>query len=140
MTAIIAARQPRGIRNNNPGNIRRNAIHWEGMKAKQTDDSYIQFTDPRYGFRAMVRILRNYQRRGLDTLRKIITTWAPPHENNTQAYVTAVADHLHIRPDELLDLDRHLLALLKAIHRHENGILWADYYSDELIQEGIAWA
>lgn len=62
---------PRGIRNNNPGNIRW-GDDWKGLvpKDQRTDKSFCQFTTPEYGIRAMIIILRNYQRKyGLDTVK-----------------------------------------------------------------------
>lgn len=49
---------PRGIRNKNPGNIKRNNTQWQGMQLIQNDPEFVQFKHPKYGFRAMARILR----------------------------------------------------------------------------------
>jgi len=131
---------PRGIRNNNPGNIERTGDQWQGMAAEQTDSRYVVFTDPKYGFRAMTRILRNYERRGLTTITSIISTWAPDFENHTQAYITFVAKALNISPDSQVNLTTQLPALLKAISTFENGQAYANHYSDSVIQQGIALA
>ena len=70
----------RGIRNNNPGNIRHGSSKWQGMSATQTDSEYIQFDDPVYGIRAIVKLLRNYQsRHGLNTIEEIITRSRSAH-------------------------------------------------------------
>ncbi len=116
---------PRGIRNNNPGNIRW-GDEWQGLvsKAQRTDPSFCQFVKPEYGIRAMIIILRNYQRKhGLNTVSEIIKRWAPPNENNTQAYINSVAKATGTTPDQLINTsdNRFMMKLLPAIIRHENG-------------------
>ena len=139
-TQLTSATLPRGIRNNNPGNIRRNTIRWQRMRAEQTDNDFVQFVDPKYGFRAMTRILRNYQRRGLLTLREMINTYAPAHENDSDAYTRFVANRLQVNPDQELDLERHLFPLLKAIAVFENGLRFESHYRNSTINAGIALA
>lgn len=83
----------RGIRNNNPGNIRW-GDDWQGLvpQAQRTDKSFCQFIKPEYGIRAMIIILRNYQRKHrLSTISGIINRWAPTNENDTQSYINSVA-------------------------------------------------
>lgn len=118
--------EPRGIRNNNPGNIRW-GDDWRGLVpyAQRTDKSFCQFTAPEYGIRAMIIILRNYQRkRGLKTVADIINRWAPPVENNTLAYINSVAKSVGVKPDQAIDVmdSRVMIPLLEAIITHENGI------------------
>lgn len=115
----------RGIRNNNPGNIRW-GDEWQGLvpKAQRTDKSFCQFTTPEYGIRAMIIILRNYQRKhGLNTVTGIIKRWAPPNENDTQAYIDSVAKSTGVPPDKPVDTtdSRFMMNLLRAIIQHENG-------------------
>ncbi|HCM8924045.1 TPA: structural protein [Salmonella enterica subsp. enterica serovar Paratyphi B] len=116
---------PRGIRNNNPGNIRW-GDDWKGLvpKSQRTDKDFCQFTTPEYGIRAMIVILRNYQRKhGLNTISGIINRWAPTNENNTQAYINSVAKSTDAAPDQFVHTDdsRFMMKLLQAIIRHENG-------------------
>ncbi|ELF3953060.1 structural protein [Salmonella enterica] len=122
---------PRGIRNNNPGNIRW-GDDWQGLVAKprRTDKAFCQFTTPEYGIRAMIIILRNYQRRhGLNTVTGIINRWAPSSENNTQAYINSVAQATGVAPDKPVDTtdSRFMVKLLQAIIRHENGVQPYDF-------------
>ncbi len=131
---------PRGIRNNNPGNIRLTNDKWQGMSPTQTDGEFVQFVSPEYGFRAITRILRNYERRGINTINGIISRWAPSNENHTAAYVKFVADYLGIAPNTELSLSLSIFPLIKAITIYENGYDYASYYSDATIQEGIALA
>lgn len=116
----------RGIRNNNPGNIRW-GDDWKGLVpvAQRTDKSFCQFITPEYGIRAMIIILCNYKRKhGLDTIEKIIHRWAPTNENDTQAYVNSVSKQTGIPADRAIDTtdSRIMIPLLEAIIKHENGL------------------
>jgi len=130
----------RGVRNNNPGNIEKSRDRWKGLAANQPDSRFFTFTEAKWGIRAMARILQNYQAKyGLDTIQGIIDRWAPPVENNTSAYVSAVARDTGLGKDQKLDLRRHdhLFPLVKAIIAHENGYA---PYSDAQINEGLELA
>ena len=132
---------PRGIRDNNPGNIRWGS-DWKGLKkdGKQQDPSFCVFETPEHGIRALAKLLRNYQRLyGLNTPRKIISRYAPPTENETVSYIDSVSRQLNITPDTPVDLseDGVLLVFIKAIIRHENGI---QPYSNETLLKGIQMA
>ncbi len=140
MATFLKSQLPRGIRNNNPGNIKRNAIAWEGMRAVQSDAEFVQFESPEYGFRAMARILRTYESRGIVTVRDIISTYAPAEENSTANYINFVAGRLNVAPDAELDFDAQLLDLIKAMAIFENGTLYAGFYDDATIRGGIALA
>lgn len=84
---------PRGLRNFNPGNIRKNSIIYAGEIVPSQDDEFKQFVTMAYGYRAMFALLYTYQHRyGLDTIAKMIARYAPENENNTAAYIDAVAD------------------------------------------------
>ena len=85
----------RGIRNNNPLNIRRSADRWQGASEQQTDKSFVQFKTMAYGYRAAWKILQSYFDRFFMqgkpyTVRNIIERWAPPKENDTEAYIRHV--------------------------------------------------
>ena len=126
----------RGIRNNNPGNIRKGE-KWKGLSEHQTDSSFCIFVSPEYGIRALVKILLTYYKKyQLNTVKKIISRYAPPSENLTAAYIQSVANQLGVRSDEPLDVASPavLMVLLRAIIRHENG---EQPYSDEQLLEGI---
>ena len=139
--------QTRGERNNNPGNIDRNATKWKGMSPDQSGDSrFVVFTSPVYGIRALARNLLSYSRlypqdtpQDIDTVREIINRWAPPVENDTGAYVNAVAKNCGVKPDDAIDVadEAVMAALVTAIIRHENGRV---SYSAELIADGVAMA
>lgn len=124
---------PRGIRNHNPGNIKRTADRWRGMSSEQGDAVFVQFDSPVWGLRALARILRNYRDAGADTVREIINRWAPPVENITSAYVDAVAGALGVDPDEPVG-DAELPLLMQAIVHHENGL---QPYGPDLFAQAI---
>ncbi len=126
---------PRGIRNKNPGNIR-HGDNWLGMKVNQSDDDFVQFTDAKYGIRAMTRILDNYAKRGVVYLADIILTWAPPSENDTRAYIAHVEEQTGLYGNQKIYREDYP-KLIAAIIKHENGI---NPYSVATIEEGIALA
>lgn len=129
----------RGLRNNNPGNIRYNAdTEWLGMDIPPQDDGgFIRFASPEYGVRAMARILSNYMSGGFNTITNIISRWAPPGDNNnTAAYVASVSSQMGVDPYATLD-SAYIPELIGAIIRHENGI---NPYSEATIQAGVLLA
>lgn len=126
--------QPRGIRNNNPGNIRWDgSTQWRGMVAADPA-GFVIFDTPENGIRAMSRILDSYGRRGVITLESIISTWAPTAENNTGAYIDHLAGILGIMPGDTVQ-DR--AGLIAGIIKHENGV---QPYPLATIERGIALA
>lgn len=135
----VAYTLTRGVRNNNPGNIRKGTDQWRGLAPpdQQTDPAFWRFLAPEWGIRAMVRILMSYRAQGLQTVRSIISRWAPPSENDTGSYIEAVRKAVGVGADEPLDYAQQLPALLRAIIRHENGF---QPYSDATIAKGIALA
>lgn len=132
---------PRGIRNHNPGNIRITGDPWIGRDPDGADSSFVTFLAPVYGLRALAKILLGYQERhGLSTVAQIINRWAPPVENNTGAYVAAVASKLGVSPSTGVDLrasPAFLANLAAAIVQHENG---QQPYSNDLIARAVAMA
>ncbi|MDC9614415.1 structural protein [Xenorhabdus khoisanae] len=122
----------RGIRNHNPGNIR-HGDKWQGLREIQTDKSFCQFVAPEYGIRAILKILRNYERKyGLNTIRQIISRWAPPNENNTEAYIAYVCKVVGVPSSVVIDVENvnTMSKLVKAIIQMENG---QQPYSDAVI-------
>src|SRR5215469_16681622 len=128
---------PRGIRLNNPGNIRRDHTSWLGLADQQTDPDFWEFSTPEYGIRAIVKIMQSYRRERICTIASAINRWAPPVENNTQAYIDAVATSVGVDSGHIVDLNNVMQPLVKAIIQHENG---QNPYTDAVINEGIALA
>lgn len=131
---------PRGIRNNNPGNVMRGSQAWEG-EVQGNDPRYSSFTTPEAGIRAMAKTLINYQdKHGINTVEGVISRWAPASDNNnTAAYVATVAKEIGTKPDAVLDLHDTvtLNKLTRAIIRVENG---KQPYTDDQISLGLAAA
>jgi len=126
----------RGIRNKNPGNIRRTTDQWVGLSAEQTDSEYYQFENAVYGIRALGKLLVNYYiKYDLNTVAEIISRYAPSSENDTDSYIASVAGRLGVQPDTALNVPGVLPTLVRAIIKHENGL---QPYSDKTIDQGLA--
>ncbi|PHM67711.1 structural protein [Xenorhabdus kozodoii] len=126
----------RGIRNNNPGNIR-HGDKWQGLCRRQTDKSFCQFVAPEYGIRAMLKILRNYERKyGDNTIRQFISRWAPPNENDTESYIAYVSQSVGIDSRSVINVNHKptMTALVKAMIQMENG---KQPYSDEIFEKAF---
>lgn len=118
---------PRGMRNNNPGNIRINSSnHWLGKvrPTQNTDGAFEQFITYGHGVRAMIKLVRDtyITRDGLDSIELIITKWAPSNENDTTAYINMVSKKMGKNRNAALNTDYQTMkSLLQAIALHENG-------------------
>jgi hypothetical protein len=123
----------RGIRNNNPLNIRHSSDRWEGAREEQTDSAFVQFQTMAYGYRAAWKVLESYwkhfkRQRQPFTVEAIIHRWAPPSENHTDAYVrtvlklTSLGGNEHLpRPFRGIAIDK-LVRLLAAMTTMECGV------------------
>ena len=142
--------EPRGIRNNNPGNIDYDPkVKWQNLAEPPTDGRFCRFQTPPDGIRALCRVLITYQDKRLaadgskiDTAREIVERWAPPVENDTSSYVQAVRKSMGMTGEETegeIDVHRydHMKPLVKAIIRHENG---QQPYTDAQIDKGLLMA
>ncbi len=117
--------QSRGIRNCNPGNLRLSQDKWQGLRPVQTDRDFFQFTEMRWGYRALMRTLQNYRRRHkCHTVADFITRWAPDCENNTGAYIRSVCRDMQVPSVYVPDVDDKatLTAMAVAISKVENGV------------------
>jgi len=97
----------RGLRNNNPLNIRHSASRWQGARVEQTDKAFVQFTSMTMGYRAAWRILETYYKHFEAqhkpfTPRNIIYRWAPPNENDSEAYLRRVCRLTNLAGNEAL--------------------------------------
>ena len=126
---------PRGIRNNNPLNIRKSKDKWKGLSLTQNDPSFCQFESLEYGWRAAFYLLTRtyYYKYRLYTIRTIISKWAPPCENNSKAYVENVSRLTGIDPDEPIGIPSERparwIALGMAMAIQENGFESLDYFA-----------
>ena len=118
---------PRGLRNNNPLNIEKTkgGNPWQGEIVPSKDSRFAQFTSMAYGYRAAFKLLNNYQRNyGLDTIRKMISRWAPSNENHTEAYVKAVSDRSGVPAAGRTTTTNHdvMVPIVAAMSFVENGV------------------
>lgn len=144
----------RGLRNNNPLNIRHSSDEWQGAATTQTDTAFVQFQSMAYGYRAAWKILDTYcltfrRERRAYNVRNIIARWAPPTENDTEAYVKTVVKlsglggnenvprPLRRRNFERLEKTARLIAAMTSV---ENGIRM-EQVDMEAIWQGydLAW-
>lgn len=126
---------PRGVSNNNPGNlIRTTTDKWQGVSALQTDPRFWNFDEAVYGIRAIARQLISYQdKHGCKTVQDAINRYAPPSDNNpTDIYAENVAHAIGLGFGESVDWHKyeHLRPGLEAIIAQENGAPWRTWYSD----------
>lgn len=118
-----STKAPRGVRNNNPLNIRIGNT-WLGEVPNPTDSDFEQFVHVKYGLRAGFCILRRYIRRyKRNTVRKIVTAWAPSSENNTERYIELVCKFGCLDADEEIHYEDSLTmcSLVQAMARVEVG-------------------
>lgn len=149
---MIAPKQTRGYLNNNPGNMDRGEPPWNGeirdVAMCQNDMQRMEMTHGRFcvferavmGIRAMAKnLLAYHDRLSCDTIREYIERWAPPNENNTEAYVAQVASRLACSPDEPIEIrdPKVMEAIIDGIIRVECAGM---PYEGNEIAEGVALA
>lgn len=123
VTANQTRKLPRGIRNNNPLNIRKSPNAWIG-KVEGIDKEFETFDSMEHGIRAAFVIVRTYIRKyKCTTVTQLINRWAPASENNTEGYVATVLRLSHTATNEPLTFERRLqmCTILWAMHFVENG-------------------
>ncbi len=99
----MSKKLPRGLRLNNPGNIRKGSSRWKGAARRNPDREFEKFESLLCGYRAMWITLSNYYHvHHRYTIRSMLTRWAPPRENNTEGYIVFVSKYAHTDPDEVL--------------------------------------
>ena len=114
----------RGLKNNNPLNIRKSNDTFLGEKTS-TDKAFKQFKSMAHGYRAAFVILSNYNKRGLNTIEKIISRWAPPSDgNHTENYIQNVSIRSGVNRKKELTLQdgNDYIKIVAAMCVSENGI------------------
>lgn len=142
----MADQLPRAVRNNNPGNIRV-GDPWQGLMpvdemndAQRAEKAFCVFQSPKWGFRALDRVLISYQDKyEIRTIAGIIARWAPPSENDTGSYVKDVCAKSGFTATQSLDLQSYqaLSPIAKAISTHESGG-W--FFDDKDLEAGLRLA
>lgn len=118
----------RGIRNNNPLNIRK-GNNWLGERPVQSDPAFEEFESMQMGIRAALKLMRNQitgfngRRPKFNTIRKLIAVWAPPTENSTDKYVSFVCNKTGYSPVEIIDpySSRQMCRIAQAMAQVECG-------------------
>lgn len=132
----------RGLRNCNPGNIRRSRVRYRGEVIPSRDVEFKEFATMAYGYRAMFVLLDTYRRRyGLITIRQMLNRYAPPEENFTESYIRIVSQRTGIDADRRVNtrLASDMIPIVRAMSEVENGVAaviedveegWALYVDD----------
>lgn len=113
-TSTKAKKEPRGLRNNNPLNIRKGSS-WQGERRPQKDPTFEEFISMEYGIRAAFKLMINHitgfagTRKRMNTLTLLISVWAPPTENATNKYIDFVATSAGILPSMIIDYTNEAL-------------------------------
>lgn len=132
---------PRGIRNNNPGNLVLTDIQWKGKipNAENTDGHFEQFVSIESGIRAMAMDIIGDVSEGKNTLSKLINEYAPSFENNTTGYINRVSSETGLGVHEIIPMDTCTIGkIIKAKILVENGAVAFNYISDKMIEDGLA--
>lgn len=115
----------RGLRNNNPLNIRHGGDTWLGEVKPSRDTSFKTFEAMPWGYRAAFKLLTNYARyHGCETLDDFISRWAPPFENNTRGYIRTVAKRSGLEDISRVDVSNRemMTRIVAAMSFVENGV------------------
>lgn len=115
----------RGLKNNNPGNVRHDGTKWQGEIIPSQDASFKQFSSMAYGYRCMIKLLQNYSKlHGCNTVHKMINRYAPPIENHTDNYIRVVCDRANIQPDAEVAINNkdEMCRIVAAMSYVENGV------------------
>lgn len=117
----------RGLKNNNPGNIRKNSDTFKGEIVPSGDPAFKQFTNMDYGTRAIFAILRTYKTKYcINTIASIINRWAPKKDgNNTDLYIAHVEQWTGINRNKVL-LEDDYFKVVKAIIKQETSANFTD--------------
>lgn len=120
---------PRGIRNNNPGNIRLSKDPWQGLAQVQDDKEFFKFETMTFGVRALAcTIITYYDKYHISTIEDLIKRYAPKSENYTEKYIDFVVRRSGFRSDRLLDFHQydHIRPVVEAIILYENALYKID--------------
>ncbi|BDD02464.1 hypothetical protein [Persicobacter psychrovividus] len=116
----VLSHLPNGIRNNNPGNLISTNVAWKGKLP--SSGRFEVFKAPVWGVRALIKDLVNDIQKGKNTVTQLIHEFAPPHENNTQAYINHVSKALNINKGTPIQATKdNIRTLVFAIDKMENG-------------------
>ena len=112
----------RGLRNDNPLNIRKSGEQFQG-EIKGKDRSFKTFSSLPYGYRAGFLILGTYLSEGFNSIEKIIAHWAPSTENDTESYIAHVQRWSGVTRNKVLTASSgaDFILIVAAMSFVENG-------------------
>jgi hypothetical protein len=127
-----------GLQNNNPGNLRPGDT-WHGIDPDQPSyDGFIRFSALKYGIRAAIINLSN-EIKAYGSIENYIAHYAPPSENNTEAYIASVCSYTGLSRTTVPKLDGPTLVKLAQAHfLVENGASANDHISADDMAAGLA--
>lgn len=137
----------RGMRNNNPCNIRKNPnTCWKGS-VRGNDPEFVTFKDKAYGYRAVFITLNTYNRKhNIWSIRQIINRWAPAGDgqNNPHAYIRRVCElmgglsetHTIVANAPYADQQEEAIDFVMAMACVENGCTMKDIDRSE-VEKGL---
>lgn len=135
---------PIGYRQNNPGNLRSDGkTKWNGAVGSTPSGQFLTFDTPEHGIRAMARTLYNYgAKHGLKTPDAVVGRYAPPSENSTKAYLSAIEKLTGFKPNQKIDLTSEdvLQKLVPAMGSHEIGGRYFNAYDPSVVSNAVASA
>lgn len=113
----------RGMKVNNPGNLKEFGEQWQGRITPSADPVFVEFRSYAYGLRAMIKLLQNYIRQGNNTISSILNRYAPTSENDTNAYISYVEQKTGIsRNRRLTGGKEEMRKIVKHMANLEQGI------------------
>jgi hypothetical protein len=131
----------RGVKNNNPGNLVLTNITWVGKipNSLNTDKHFEQFETMVFGVRAFFIDFLNDVSKGKNTVRKLIVSYAPTFENDTENYIKLMSKMLGISPDSVITnfSDEFLITYARSVFKVENGVS-ASKITNNTIKQAIA--
>lgn len=138
---MFQTKTPRGIRNNNPGNIRRSIDKWQGLADPdhQIDLHYFIFGNPIYGIRAIARTLIECQDKfGMQGVKGILFRWAQM-TGKPEGYVAQAVKKSGMTDYEGVNMHKYadLKLMVKTIILQENGQI---PYTDAQIDKALVLA
>lgn len=130
--ASVKKKEVRGIRNNNPLNLKKGSS-WKGERPIQTDPKFEEFISMEWGIRAALKLMRNHitgfknTRPKMNTVKKLISIWAPPSENATNNYLKLVCEKTGYEPTTVIDPDsRTMMVKIARVMAYVECGQWID--------------
>jgi hypothetical protein len=129
---------PLGFKNNNPTNLIENGTTWEGKIG--SSKGFVVFDDVAWGIRAAATNLHSsITRSGTDTIRKYISRFAPPNENDTEAYIRYVSTQTGIGENDKIPTDvDSVKKILRAQMQIEIGQKYSSLITEDDMNEGLS--